>query len=98
VGYGVRYVNASTGGATKGNTSVGPLRDSSEMTVLRFDPERRQFVDWQLVEVTTEGEAVVGERQPFPSPVPLPDEVPGDDAGGVLSGIGSSPSPSAPDN
>lgn len=98
VGYGVRYVNASTGGATKGNTSVGPLRDSSEMTVLRFDPERRQFVDWQLVEVTTEGEAVVGERQPFPPPVPLPDEVPGDDAGGVLSGIGSSPSPSAPDN
>lgn len=98
VGYGVRYVNASTGGATKGNTSVGPLRDSSEMTVLRFDPERRQFVDWQLVEVTTEGEAVVGERQPFPPTVPLPDEVPGDDVGGVLSGIRSSPSPSAQDN
>jgi predicted MPP superfamily phosphohydrolase len=98
VGYGVRYVNASTGGATKGNTSVGPLRDSSEMTVLRFDPERRQFVDWQLVEVTTEGEAVVGERQPIPPTVPLPDEVPGDDLGGVLSGIGSSPSPSAQDN
>ncbi|MGI5187449.1 metallophosphoesterase family protein [Promicromonospora sp. CA-289599] len=98
VGYGVRYVNASTGGATKGNTSVGPLRDSSEMTVLRFDPERRQFVDWQLVEVTTEGEAVVGERQPMPPTVPLPDEVPGDGLGGVLSGIGSSPSPSAPDN
>lgn len=98
VGYGVRYVNASTGGATKGNTSVGPLRDSSEMTVLRFDPERRQFVDWQLVEVTTEGEAVVGERQPFPPAVPLPDEVPGDDVGGVLSGIRSSPSPSAQDN
>ncbi|MEU4385146.1 metallophosphoesterase [Promicromonospora sp. NPDC023805] len=98
VGYGVRYVNASTGGATKGNTSVGPLRDSSEMTVLRFDPERRQFVDWQLVEVTTEGEAVVGERQSFPPTVPLPDEVPGDDVGGVLSGIGSAPSPSAQDN
>ncbi|MFC4628617.1 metallophosphoesterase [Promicromonospora alba] len=98
VGYGVRYVNASTGGATKGNASVGPLRDSSEMTVLRFDPERRQFVDWQLVEVTTEGEAVVGERQPIPPTVPLPDEVPGDDAGSVLSGIGSSPSPSAQDN
>jgi predicted MPP superfamily phosphohydrolase len=98
VGYGVRYVNASTGGATKGNTSVGPLRDSSEMTVLRFDPERRQFVDWQLVEVTTEGEAVVGERQQIPSTVPLPDEVPGDDVGGVMSGTGSSPSPSAAGN
>lgn len=98
VGYGVRYVNASTGGATKGNTSVGPLRDSSEMTVLRFDPERRQFVDWQLVEVTTEGEAVVGERQPIPPTVPLPDEIPGDDTGGALSGIGSSPPPSARDN
>ena len=90
VGYGVRYVNASTGGATKGNTSVGPLRDSSEMTVLRFDPESRRFVDWQLVEVTPEGTAAVSERQPVPPPVPLPDEVPD----GVLSGIGPSPSPS----
>jgi hypothetical protein len=98
VGYGVRYVNASTGGATKGNTSVGPLRDSSEMTVLRFDPERRRFVDWQLVEVTPEGEASVSERQPIPPPVPLPDEVPGDDAGGVLSGDESAPSPSPSGN
>jgi hypothetical protein len=95
VGYGVRYVNASTGGATKGNTSVGPLRDSSEMTVLRFDPERRRFVDWQLVEVTPEGEASVGERQPIPPAVPLPDEVPGDGVEGVTSGTGASPSPSS---
>lgn len=94
VGYGVRYVNASTGGATKGNTSVGPLRDSSEMTVLRFDPESRRFVDWQLVEVTPEGEASVSERRPVPPAVPLPDEVPGDDADGVMSGIGPSPSSS----
>jgi predicted MPP superfamily phosphohydrolase len=94
VGYGVRYVNASTGGATKGNTSVGPLRDSSEMTVLRFDPERRRFVDWQLVEVTPEGEASVSERNPIPPPVPLPDEVPGDTAEGVMSGTG--PTPSSP--
>lgn len=98
VGYGVRYVNASTGGATKGNTSVGPLRDSSEMTVLRFDPERRVFVDWQLVEVTPDGEASVGERQAIPPAVPLPDEVPGDGAEGVTSGTGGSPSPSAPGN
>lgn len=90
-GYGVRYVNASTGGATKGNTSVGPLRDSSEMTVLRFDPERRQFVDWQLVEVTPEGAAFVGERQAIPPSVPLPDEVPGDDPG-------AAPSPSSSGN
>ncbi|MFD2028638.1 metallophosphoesterase family protein [Promicromonospora aerolata] len=98
VGYGVRYVNASTGGATKGNTSVGPLRDSSEMTVLRFDPERRRFVDWQLVEVTPKGEASVSERQPIPPPVPLPDEVPGDAADGVTSGTGPVPSSSPTDN
>lgn len=98
VGYGVRYVNASTGGATKGNTSVGPLRDSSEMTVLRFDPERRQFVDWQLVEVTPEGEASVSERQLVPPTVPLPDEVPGDGAEGATSGTGASPSPSSSGN
>ncbi|MFI8522827.1 metallophosphoesterase [Promicromonospora sukumoe] len=95
VGYGVRYVNASTGGATKGNTSVGPLRDTSEMTVLRFDPERRRFVDWQLVEVTPEGEAAVSERQAIPPTVPLPDEVP-DLApdGGPDAGPTPSPSPS----
>jgi predicted MPP superfamily phosphohydrolase len=98
VGYGVRYVNASTGGATKNNASVGPLRDSSEMTVLRFDPENRRFVDWQLVEVTPEGEAVVTDRQPVPPAVPLPDEVPGDGVDGVLSGTAPSPSSSPQDN
>lgn len=98
VGYGVRYVNASTGGATKGNTSVGPLRDTSQMTVLRFDPEARRFVDWQLVEVTPEGEASVSERRPVPPAVPLPDEAPGGAGDGVLSGIGSSPSPSTGGN
>ena len=97
VGYGVRYVNASTGGATKGNTSVGPLRDTSEMTVLRFDPERRRFVDWQLVEVTPEGEAAVSERQAIPPTVPLPAEVP-DEAPGDVPGAGSTPSSSPSGN
>ncbi|WP_245605951.1 metallophosphoesterase family protein [Promicromonospora kroppenstedtii] len=91
VGYGVRYVNASTGGATKGNTSVGPLRDTSEMTVLRFDPERRRFVDWQLVEVTPEGDAAVSERRAVPPTVPLPAEVP-DEVPGDVPGAGSTPS------
>jgi hypothetical protein len=66
--------------------------------VLRFDPETRRFVDWQLVEVTPEGEALVTERQPVPPAVPLPDEVPGDGSDGVMSGIGPSPSSSAPGN
>lgn len=97
VGYGVRYVNASTGGATKGNTSVGPLRDTSQMTVLRFDPERRRFVDWQLVEVTPEGEAAVSERQAIPPTVPLPAEVP-DEVPGDVPGAGSTPSSSPSGN
>lgn len=101
VGYGVRYVNASTGGATKGNTSVGPLRDTSEMTVLRFDPERRRFVDWQLVEVTPDGEASVSERRTVPPPVPLPDEVPDEVPGGSsgdVPGAERAPSPTPPGN
>ncbi|MFE7506993.1 metallophosphoesterase [Promicromonospora sp. NPDC057488] len=97
VGYGVRYVNASTGGASKGNTSVGPLRDTSEMTVLRFDRERRRFVDWQLVEVTPEGEAAVSERQAIPPTVPLPAEVPDEEPGDV-PGAGSTPSSSPSGN
>ena len=69
VGDGLRYVNGSTAGAAANQPTVGPLHGTAEMTVLRFDPETRTFVDWQLVEVMPDGTARVDERQPFPTVV-----------------------------
>lgn len=76
VGYGIRYVNASTAGAATGQPTVGPLRGTAEMTLLRFDLASRRFVDWQVVAVAPDGVATVGDRQPVPGPVPYPGEVP----------------------
>ncbi|MET4223691.1 metallophosphoesterase family protein [Oerskovia enterophila] len=72
-GLGIRYVNASTAGAESGEPTVGPLKGVAEMTVLRFDPVLREFVDWQLVQVFPDGSAQVGAREVFP--VPVPEEV-----------------------
>ena len=72
-GLGIRYVNASTAGAESGEPTVGPLKGVAEMTVLRFDPVLREFVDWQLVQVFPDGSAQVSAREAFP--VPVPEEV-----------------------
>lgn len=79
-GLGVRYVNASTAGAASGQPTVGPLRGTAEMTVLRFDPVARRFLDYQLVEVRPDGTASVGYRVSFPAAVTPP---PVDDDGSL---------------
>jgi len=82
LGLGIRYVNSSTAGATLGQPTVGPLRGTSEMTVLRFDRDTHRFVDWQVVSVTKKGVASVSEREPWPEPttteVPASPLPPGD--------------------
>jgi len=70
-GDGVRYVSASTAGAQLGEPTVGPLRNTAEMTVLRFDPRSRQILDYQLIQVRTDGSASVGPRIGWPSPLPV---------------------------
>ena len=65
-GLGVRYVNASTAGAALGEPTVGPLRGTAQLTVLRFDPDGRRVLDHQVVEVRPDGSATVGYRVPFP--------------------------------
>ena len=45
----MRYISSSTAGATLGQPTVGPLNGVAEMTVLRWDPQTRRFVDYQLV-------------------------------------------------
>ncbi|GAA2729705.1 metallophosphoesterase family protein [Cellulomonas aerilata] len=70
VGEGIRYVSSSTAGATSGRPTVGPLNGVAELTVLRFDPGTRRMVDLQVVTVGPDGSATVGDREPFPLPVP----------------------------
>lgn len=79
-GRGVRYVNASTAGAAPNEPTVGPLRGTAEMTVLRFDPTERRMLDYQLVQVRPDGSASVGYRIGFPVPEVPP---PVDDNGGL---------------
>ncbi|OLT53981.1 metallophosphoesterase [Cellulosimicrobium sp. CUA-896] len=71
LGQGVRYVSGSTAGAVKDELRIGPLKGTAEMTVLRFDPQQRRFVDWQLVQVGTDMSASVWPRLPWPAPAPV---------------------------
>jgi predicted phosphodiesterase len=92
VGEGIRYVNASTAGATSGQPTVGPLNGAAELTVLRFDPQSRRMIDLQLVTVNPDGSATVGDREPFPVPVPQP-PVLGPAAGDTTAVPGATPTP-----
>ncbi|WP_277211588.1 metallophosphoesterase family protein [Isoptericola croceus] len=70
VGRGIRYISASTAGAASGQPTVGPLRGTAEMTLLRFDVQAREWLDVQVIAVTPSGEATVYDREPMPSIVP----------------------------
>ncbi|KQS97629.1 metallophosphoesterase [Cellulomonas sp. Leaf395] len=63
----VRYISSSTSGATLGQPTVGPLNGVAEMTVLRWDPKRRLFVDYQLVQVRPDATATVSPRLQWPA-------------------------------
>ena len=81
MGGGVRYVSGSTAGAVKDQLRIGPLKGTAEMTVLRFDPERRRIVDWQLVQIGTDESAKVWPRIAWPTPsgVPVVEEPAGEE-------------------
>lgn len=72
VGLGIRYISSSTAGATLGQPTVGPLHGTAEMTVLRWDPASRLFVDYQVVQVGTDAAATVGPRLAWPPVVEVP--------------------------
>ncbi|MDO8145374.1 metallophosphoesterase [Isoptericola sp. 178] len=70
VGQGMRYVSASTAGAASGQATVGPLRGTAEMTLLRVDPEEGRVIDLQVITVDPDGQATVHDREPVPPVVP----------------------------
>lgn len=73
IGEGIRYISSSTAGAQENEPRIGPLKGTAEMTVLRWDPDTRRIIDWQLIEVGTDASATVHDPEPWPVPVPDPD-------------------------
>jgi len=73
VGEGVRYVNSSSAGAILNEPTVGPLRGTAELTILRFDPATGDVIDARLVLVRPDGSVTVGAALTWPSaPVVVP--------------------------
>lgn len=66
VGEGLRYVSASTAGAALGQATIGPLRGVAEMTVLRWDPAERRFLDQRVIRVEPDGSVQVGTAVAWP--------------------------------
>jgi len=67
-GRGIRYIGSSTAGAREGQPTVGPLNGDAEMTIFRFDRERRVMLDYQVVQVRPDASVEVGARMAFPQP------------------------------
>ncbi|MBO3101276.1 metallophosphoesterase family protein [Cellulomonas fengjieae] len=82
-GRGVRYISSSTAGAILGQATVGPLNGIAEMTVLRWDPQSRRMVDYQLVQVQPDTTVTVSPRVRWPATPAVP----------TLSGNRATPSP-----
>jgi hypothetical protein len=74
IGRGVRYISSSTAGATLGQATVGPLNGIAELTVLRWDPGTRRFLDYQLVQVHPDTTASVTGRLRWPVTPAVPTE------------------------
>ncbi|ACQ79971.1 metallophosphoesterase [Beutenbergia cavernae DSM 12333] len=71
-GLGVLYVMPSTGGASSGTLTIGPLNAPATMTVLRFDRTTRTAVAMREITAATTGDVVLGAWEGFP---PRPDDV-----------------------
>ncbi|HEY0188990.1 MAG TPA: metallophosphoesterase [Cellulomonas sp.] len=74
IGEGIRYTSSSTAGAVENEPRIGPLNGTAEMTVLRWDPTTRQVLDWQLIEIGTDGSATVHDRVQWPAVEPTTDD------------------------
>lgn len=74
VGEGIRYISSSTAGAQENEPRIGPLRGTAEMTLLRFDPDTRSILDWQLIEIGTDASATVHDRTAWPAIEDLPED------------------------
>jgi predicted phosphodiesterase len=74
IGEGIRYISSSTAGAQENEPRIGPLKGTAEMTLLRFDPDTRSILDWQLIEIGTDASATIHDRTAWPEIEPVDDE------------------------
>ncbi len=101
VGLGIQFVNSTTAGAVEGQASIGPLKGTAQMSVVRFDPDERRFVDIQFISVTPDATAFVGPRIPMPTVVTQalpPDSNPGAQQPDDAEADTSPTPPSSPDS
>ncbi|WP_066461821.1 metallophosphoesterase family protein [Sanguibacter suarezii] len=80
VGDGVRYVSSTTAGAIEGAATIGPLNGTAEMTIFRFDRDRRVMLDYRVVAVHPDASVEVGAAMTFPRAPAQVEEAPATDA------------------
>lgn len=80
VGDGVRYVSSTTAGAIEGAATIGPLNGTAEMTIFRFDRDRRVMLDYRVVAVHPDASVEVGAAMTFPRAPAQVEEPPATDA------------------
>lgn len=66
-GFGIQYVNASTAGAGSGAPTIGPLRNTAAMTVIRWDPDTRLPLDFRVIEIAPDTSVALTDWYPFPA-------------------------------
>ncbi|HLR27563.1 MAG TPA: metallophosphoesterase, partial [Ruania sp.] len=66
VGWGTQYISDSTGGAGKGQPTVGPLNNPAAITVIRWDAETKLPIDFRIITVGTDTSVEIGDWTPWP--------------------------------
>jgi hypothetical protein len=69
LGEGVAYTQSSTGRDTANGTTVGPLANPAEITIMLFDQDNR-WVAWQLLTIRPDASAELSPIKAVPSPAP----------------------------
>lgn len=72
-GQAVRHISSTTGGAVSAQPTVGTLRGTAEMTVLRIDAATGAPLAYRTIQLGTETEVVLGRWYAFPHAEPEPD-------------------------
>ena len=63
IGEGIRYISSTTAGAVSGQLTVGPLKGTAELSVLRFDKVKRKFLDYRIIEINPDMSVRISDRE-----------------------------------
>lgn len=63
IGKGIRYISSTTAGAVSGQLTVGPLKGTAELSVLRFDKVNRKVLDYRIIEINPDMSVHISDRE-----------------------------------